>query len=125
MRLRFVALAVALALLAGPVFAVGANHFGGQVTVPNAAAATLKSLLNYTGTKNAKQLSIRIVPGSANTIYCGSSGVTTVPANAWIAINSTTPSFTWAPGGGATINPESIYCIVTTGDTVAYVDGVE
>lgn len=125
MRLRLLALVAALALLGGGLLAQGANHFGGTVTITNSAAVNLATVLGYTGTKNAKQLSIRIVPGSANTIYCGSSGVTTVPANAWVAINSATPSYTWAPGGGSSINPASVYCIATTGDTVAYVDGLE
>ena len=126
MRKRLLALGAALALLSGGAWAVGANWFGGQATITNAAAVNLATALSISTTKNAKQLTIRIVPGSSNTIYCGSSSVTVVPAAARIAIsNAGLPAYTWAPGGGSSIDPAAIWCIATTGDTVAFVDGLE
>lgn len=122
MRKRLVALTV-LALLGGQ--ASGANNwFGGQATIANAAATRLSTALSVDATRTVRQLTIRIVPGSANTIYCGPAGVTTVPANARVAINSTTPAYTWAPGTG-NITIGDVYCIATTADTVAFVDALE
>jgi len=127
MRVKVLALAVALALLAGGAWAVGANWFGGQATITNAAAVNLATALSIATTKNAKQLTIRIDPTSSNTIYCGPSTVTTVPAAGRIAISvgSGLPSYTWAPGGGSSIDPAAIWCIATTADTLAFVDGLE
>lgn len=126
MRVKVLALAVALALLAGGAWAVGANWFGGQATIATASATNLATALSISTTKNAKQLTIRIVPGSLNTIYCGPSTVTTVPANARVAIsNATLPAYTWMPGGTSSIDPSAIYCIATTADTVVFVDGLE
>lgn len=101
---------------------------GGQVSVTT-TAQSLTTLLSLTSATRIvfKQLSVRINPASANTIYWGGSAVTNVPANAKGAlVAATTPGFTWGPADYLpTGNTDDVYFVATTGTTVMFVDIVQ
>lgn len=114
-----------VALFVCPAYGAG-NAFGGQVSVTT-SAQRLTTLLSLSANKNARQLSLRIDPASANTIYCGtSSAVTNVPANACVVlVAATTNSFTYGDAGPMTVATDDIFCVATTGTTTMFVWGAE
>lgn len=100
---------------------------GGQVSVTT-SAQTLTALLGLTSATRIyfKQLSVRINPASANTIYWGGSGVTNVPANAKGAlVAATTPGFTWGPADYLPVGSTDDVYFVASGTTVMFVDIVQ
>jgi hypothetical protein len=118
-------LAVAAVIIFCSTALADGNSFGGQVSVTT-SAQTVTALLSLNPALNARQLSIKIDPASANTIYCGGSTVTNVPANARIAIsNASSPSYTWGGSGPMMVATNDIYCVATTGTTTAFVNGVQ
>lgn len=117
---------ITAALLISSSFATAAgNSFGGQVSVTT-AAQSITTLLSLSSNKNARQLSIKIDPASSNTIYCGPSTVTNVPANARIVIsNASGNSYTWGGGSSMNIGTDDIFCVATTSTTTSFIYGAE
>jgi hypothetical protein len=113
-----------LACVAAPFLMAAGNTFGGIGDV-DTTAKTMTTLCGLSAAVNARQLTLKIDAASANTIYCGPSTVTNVPANARIQISVAGGiAYTWQPGG-SNVNTGDIYCAASADNTVAYCDGVQ